>query len=59
MKLHDAAVKTVATPVVRERLVGVGADPLTMSPDEFTQFIRTDIEKWGKLAKSAGIVIER
>jgi tripartite-type tricarboxylate transporter receptor subunit TctC len=59
MKLHDAAVKTVATPVVRERLVGVGADPLTMSPEEFTQFIRTDIEKWGKLAKSAGIVIER
>jgi tripartite-type tricarboxylate transporter receptor subunit TctC len=58
-KLHDAVVKTVATPAVHERLVGVGADPLTMSPDEFTQFIRTDIEKWGKLAKSAGIVIER
>jgi tripartite-type tricarboxylate transporter receptor subunit TctC len=58
-KLHDAVVKTVATPVVRERLVGVGADPLTMSPDEFTQFIRADIEKWGKLAKSAGIIIER
>lgn len=58
-KLHDAVVKTVATPAVRERLVGVGADPLTMSPDEFTQFIRVDIEKWGKLARSAGIVIER
>ncbi len=58
-KLHGAVVKAVATPAVRERLVGVGADPLTMSPDEFTQFIRTDIEKWGKLAKSAGIVIER
>jgi tripartite-type tricarboxylate transporter receptor subunit TctC len=58
-KLHDAVVKTVATPAVRERLVGVGADPLTMSPEEFTQFIRADIEKWGKLAKAAGIVIER
>jgi tripartite-type tricarboxylate transporter receptor subunit TctC len=58
-KLHDVVVKTVATPAIRERLVGVGADPLTMSPDEFTQFIRADIEKWGKLAKSAGIVIER
>jgi len=59
MRLHDAAVKTVATPAVRERLVGVGADPLTMSPEEFTEFIRRDIEKWGKLAKAAGIVIER
>jgi tripartite-type tricarboxylate transporter receptor subunit TctC len=59
MKLHDAIVKAVATPSVRERLTGVGADPTTMSPEEFTRFIRGDIEKWGKLAKSAGIVIER
>lgn len=59
MKLHDAVVKAVATPAVRERLTGVGADPTTMTPDEFARFIRTDIEKWGKLAKAAGIVIER
>ena len=59
VKMHDAVVKTVATPAVRERLVAVGADPLTMSPEEFTAFIRADIEKWAKLAKSAGIVIER
>jgi tripartite-type tricarboxylate transporter receptor subunit TctC len=59
MKLHDAVLKTVATPAVRERLTGVGADPLTMSPDEFAKFIRADIDKWGKLAKAANIVIER
>lgn len=59
MKLHDAVVKAVATPAVRERLVGVGADPLTMAPDEFARFIRADIEKWGKLVKSAGIKVER
>src|SRR5688572_9227283 len=58
-KLHDAIVKSVATPAVVERLKGVGADPFTTTPEEFTKFIRADIEKWGKLAKSAGIVIER
>lgn len=58
-KLHDALVKTVATANVRERLMSVGADPQTMSTEEFTRFIKADIEKWGKLAKSAGIVIER
>lgn len=58
-KLHDAIVKTVATPAVREKLMGVGADPLTMSPEEFTKFIRADIEKWDKLVKSAGIQVER
>ena len=59
MKLHDAVLKTVATPAVRDRLVSVGADPLTMSPEEFGRFIKADVEKWGKLAKAAGIVIER
>ena len=58
-RLHDALVKTVATANVRERLMSVGADPQTMSTDEFTRFIKADIEKWDKLAKSAGIVIER
>ena len=58
-KLHDAIVKAVATPAVAERLKGVGADPLTMTPEAFTKFIRADIEKWAKLAKAAGIVIER
>ena len=56
---HDTVVKTNATPAVREKLTCVGANPLTMSPEEFTKFIRADIDKWGKLAKSAGIVIER
>ena len=59
MKVHDAVVKAVATPAVRERLTSVGADPQSMSPEEFARFIRADIEKRAKLAKSAGIVIER
>ncbi|MGZ5091401.1 MAG: Bug family tripartite tricarboxylate transporter substrate binding protein [Burkholderiales bacterium] len=47
MKLHEAVVKTVATPAVRERFMAVGADPATTSPEEFTRFIKTDIDKWG------------
>jgi tripartite-type tricarboxylate transporter receptor subunit TctC len=58
-KLHDAVVKTVNTPKVRENLLGVGADPVTMTPEEFTRFIRADIDKWGKLVKAAGITVER
>jgi tripartite-type tricarboxylate transporter receptor subunit TctC len=58
-KLHDAVVKTVATPAVREKLMSVGADPHTLTPDEFTRFIRADIEKWAKLVKSSGIKVER
>jgi len=55
MKLHDAVAKTMATPEVREKFINVGADPLIMSPDEFTAFIRKDIEMWDKVAKAAGV----
>ncbi len=58
-KLHDAIVATVKTPGVREKLMEVGADPLTMSTEEFTRFIREDIAKWDKLIKTVGIKIER
>jgi tripartite-type tricarboxylate transporter receptor subunit TctC len=57
-KLHDAVVKTVNTPAVRQKLIGFGADPLTMAPDEFTRFLRADIEMWGRVVKAAGVKVE-
>jgi tripartite-type tricarboxylate transporter receptor subunit TctC len=58
MKLHDATVKTMATPEVRDRFTSVGADPLIMSPEEFTAFIRKDIEVWAGVAKASGVKID-
>jgi tripartite-type tricarboxylate transporter receptor subunit TctC len=57
-KLHDAVVKTVNTPAVREKLVESGADPLTMTPEEFTKFVRADIEMWRKVVKDSGVKVE-
>lgn len=58
MKLHDAAVKTMATPAVREKFVSFGADPYTMSPEDFATFLRGDIEKYAKVAKAANIKVD-
>ena len=57
-KLHDTVVKTVNTHSVREKLVSFGADPLTMTPDEFTRFLRADIELWGRVVKAAGVKVD-
>jgi len=59
MKLHDAVAKTMAMPDVREKFTSIGADPLVMSPEEFTEFIRKDIEKWAKVAKAANVRIDQ
>lgn len=57
-KLHDAVVKTVNTPAVHDKLVESGADPLTMTPEEFTKFVRADIEMWRKVVKESGVKVE-
>jgi len=57
-KLHDAVVKSVNTPGVREKLIASGSDPLTMTPDEFSRFLRADIEKWDKVVKAAGVKVD-
>ena len=58
MKLHDAATKTMATPEVRERFTSIGADPWVLTPEEFTAFLRKDIDMWAGVAKAAGVKID-
>ena len=33
----------------------MGLDPVGMPPDEFTEYLKTETIKWGKLVREAGI----
>jgi tripartite-type tricarboxylate transporter receptor subunit TctC len=56
MKIHDIVVRAVRSPEVRERLGGDGAEPIaSATPEEFGAFIRSEIAKWGKVIRAAGI----
>jgi tripartite-type tricarboxylate transporter receptor subunit TctC len=57
-KLHAESVRLMQTNVVRERLAALGLDPYTMSQREFAELIRSEIAKYGKLIKAAGIQAE-
>jgi tripartite-type tricarboxylate transporter receptor subunit TctC len=43
---------------VKERLVSQGLEPLGNSPEEFRQYLRSEIVKWNKVIKDAGIVAD-
>jgi tripartite-type tricarboxylate transporter receptor subunit TctC len=43
---------------VREMLAREGAEPKTSTPDEFAKVIASDIIKWAKVVKAAGIKVE-
>ncbi len=57
-KLGEALIKTLALPDVRERFATQGLDAATSTPAEFGAHIRAEIEKWGRVAKTANIKID-
>jgi tripartite-type tricarboxylate transporter receptor subunit TctC len=55
-RLHSTLMKTLADPVVVERLAGGGADVITMkSPEECAGFMKTQLQFWGPIIKRVGV----
>lgn len=57
-KLHDAIVKIIALPEVRERMTSLGAEPVGSTPAQFAELIRKETGEWAKLIKSTGTTLE-
>jgi tripartite-type tricarboxylate transporter receptor subunit TctC len=53
-RLHDEIVKALALPDVKKRLESVGFELVGDSPDQFAQFIKTELKKWDKVVKASG-----
>ena len=54
-RLQSASAKVLAAPELRERLARSGLELWATPPDEITAVIRTDLERWAKVARSANI----
>ena len=53
-KLNAEVAKIVARAEVRAEWARQGAAPLAMGQDEFSQYLRDDIEKWARIVKISG-----
>jgi len=54
-RLHAEIAKALAEPDVRERIAGLGAEPVGNSPTEFAAMQRVEAARWAKLARDANI----
>jgi len=54
-KVHEATVEVLKIPEIREQLIQRGFEPIGNSPDQFANFVSSEIIKWGKVVKLAGI----
>jgi len=57
-KIHDAYVKAVTNPEIKQKLIGAGIDPLQSTPAEMAAYMKSESDKWAKVIKSANIKIE-
>ncbi|HEY4920719.1 MAG TPA: tripartite tricarboxylate transporter substrate binding protein [Xanthobacteraceae bacterium] len=54
-RLNRAMRAALADQDVRQKLVNVGAVPAPTTPEEFAQFLRDELARWGKVIREKGI----
>ena len=55
MRIRDDVAAVLQIPEVKQRLLDIGGNPSGELPDEFATRVRTEIAKWQKVARTAGI----
>src|SRR6516165_98278 len=53
--LHREIVRLIVLPDIKEKLAALGFDPVGTTPEECASLFKSEIEKWGKVIRSAGI----
>jgi tripartite-type tricarboxylate transporter receptor subunit TctC len=58
-KINADIVQLLNTPAMKEKIVGLGAEPIGNSPAEMDKFLREDRARWAKLIQETGLKLEQ
>jgi tripartite-type tricarboxylate transporter receptor subunit TctC len=53
-RLHKDVAAVVKSAEIRKQLAAVGIEPVGGTPDQLAKYLRSEIVKWGKVAKASG-----
>jgi tripartite-type tricarboxylate transporter receptor subunit TctC len=53
-KLHAEVIRIIKLPEVTERIASEGAEFVGDTPEQFTEFFKSEVAKWGKAVKVSG-----
>jgi tripartite-type tricarboxylate transporter receptor subunit TctC len=57
-RVHDEVVRILAVPQVRDQLLAQGADIVANTPEQFGEWIRTEIKKWAEVIRVSGAKVD-
>jgi tripartite-type tricarboxylate transporter receptor subunit TctC len=55
VKLQQTVVRVLNMPDVREKLLAIGMEPVGNTPEQYGDYIRSEVAKWTKVVKQAGV----
>lgn len=58
VKLQQEIARILLLADVRERLQGLGAEPVGSTPEQFGEHLRTEVAKWANVVKTTGIELQ-
>jgi tripartite-type tricarboxylate transporter receptor subunit TctC len=50
--------KMLSVPEVSQRLIDMGADPASSSPEELAAYVKSELARWGKVVRDTGIKLD-
>ena len=56
--LNSQIVKAIATKEVGDRLAAAGVEPKSSSPGALDALLKSEVARWGKIAKESGIRVD-
>ena len=57
-RMQQAVARMAVSPDSAARFTAMGADPIASTPEDFSRFVRTEYERWGRLVRDADIKAE-
>ena len=57
-RLNGEMVRIIATADMQAAILAQGADPVTGTPEQVRAFVRSEVDKWGKVVRAVGITPE-
>jgi tripartite-type tricarboxylate transporter receptor subunit TctC len=57
-RLNAELNKIIGTPAMRDRMIGLGYEPVGGPPEKFGDLIRSEIAKWAPVVKAANVRID-
>jgi tripartite-type tricarboxylate transporter receptor subunit TctC len=58
LKINAAMNKAAATEQIKDALAKSGAEPVIATPEQWGGYIKSEVDKWAKVVKEAGIKVE-